>query len=73
MNFLLLGPDSAERVNTAVVSANFFDVLGVKPVHGRTFVADDEKHTADAVLILSYQYWKSRFGGDPRSSARFFR
>jgi hypothetical protein len=49
MNFLLLGPDSAERVNTAVVSANFFDVLGVKPVHGRTFVADDEKHTADAV------------------------
>src|SRR5258706_4278709 len=63
MNFLLLGPDSAERVNTAVVSANFFDVLGVKPVLGRSFVADDEKHGADAVLMLSYQYWKGRFGG----------
>jgi predicted permease len=72
MNFLLLGPDSAERVNTAVVSANFFDVLGVKPVHGRTFVADDEKHTADAVLILSYQYWKSRFGGDPAIIGKIF-
>src|SRR5712692_1871170 len=34
MNFLLLGNDSAERVNTAVVSANFFDVLGVKPLLG---------------------------------------
>jgi len=72
MNFLLLGPDSAERVNTAVVSANFFDVLGVKPVHGRTFVADDEKHDADAVLVLSYQYWKSRFGGDPAIIGKIF-
>src|ERR1051325_3196875 len=42
MNFLLLGKDSAERVNTAVVSANFFDVLGVQPLLGRTFVAADE-------------------------------
>ena len=39
MNFLLMGKDSAERVHTAVVSANFFDVLGVRPLLGRTFVA----------------------------------
>src|SRR6266404_8217296 len=51
MNFLLLGKDSAERVNTAVVSANFFDVLGVKPLLGRTFVASDEDHNSDAVLV----------------------
>ena len=43
MNFLLLGKDTAERVETAVVSANFFDVLGVKPVLGRTFVASDDR------------------------------
>src|SRR3954468_22308825 len=42
MNFLLLSKDAAERVNTAVVSANFFDVLGVKPLLGRTFVAADD-------------------------------
>src|SRR5205823_7917922 len=37
MSFLLLANDSAERVSTAVVSANFFDALGVKPLLGRTF------------------------------------
>ena len=72
MVFLLLGKDSAERVQTAVVSANFFDVLGVKPLLGRTFVASDEAHGADAVLILSYDYWKSRHGGDPNIVGRVF-
>src|SRR5437868_5828135 len=43
MVFLLLGKNIAERVQTAVVSANFFSVLGVEPKYGRTFVADDEK------------------------------
>jgi len=65
MNFLLIGPDSAERVDTAVVSHNFFDVLGVKPLLGRAFVADDEKPGADAVLMFSNEYWKKRYGGDP--------
>ena len=72
MNFLLLGKESAERVNTAVVSANFFDVLGVRPVLGRTFVAADENHGADAVLILSYAYWKGRHGGDPNIVGKVF-
>ncbi len=45
MFFLLLGKDWAQRVQTAVVSANFFDVLGVKPLLGRTFVASDEQAT----------------------------
>jgi putative ABC transport system permease protein len=72
MNFLLLGKDSAERVNTAVVSANFFDVLGVRPLLGRTFVASDESHGADAVLVLSYEYWKGRHGGDPNIVGKVF-
>ncbi len=72
MNFLLLGNDSAERVNTAVVSANFFDVLGVKPLLGRTFLASDETHGADAVLVLSYEYWKGRYGGDPNIVGKVF-
>ncbi len=72
MPFLLLGDDSAERVQTAVVSANFFDVLGVKPLLGRTFLATDESPHADAVLVLSYQYWQSHQGGDPNIISKVF-
>ena len=72
MSFLLFTNDSAERVSTAVVSANFFDVLGVRPVLGRTFVAKDEEHGADAVLILSNDYWRSRFGSDAGIVGRVF-
>ncbi len=72
MNFLLLSKDSAERVNTAVVSPNFFDVLGVKPLLGRTFVAADDMPTSNAVLILSYSYWMGRHGGDPNIVGKVF-
>ena len=72
MNFLLMGKDTAERVETAVVSANFFDVLGVKPILGRTFVAADEAHGAPAVLILSHKYWKSHQSGDPNIVGKVF-
>jgi predicted permease len=72
MSFLLLGKDSAERVQTGVVSANFFDVLGVKPVLGRTFVSSDEDKNADAVLVLSYQYWQRHQGGDPNIVGKVF-
>jgi putative ABC transport system permease protein len=72
MNFLLIGKDSAERVETAVVSANFFDVLSVKPLLGRTFVAADEAHGAPAVLILSYKYWQTHQSGDPQIVGKVF-
>ena len=48
-----------------VVSAGFFDFLGVTPLLGRTFRAEDDAPGADAVLVLSYEYWKRRHGGDP--------
>lgn len=72
MFFLLLGKDWAQRVQTAVVSANFFELLGVKPLLGRTFVAGDEQHNADAVLILSYKYWQTQRGGDPNIVGKVF-
>jgi putative ABC transport system permease protein len=72
MSFLLLGKDTAERVQTAVVSANFFDVLGVRPLLGRTFVASDEAHDASAVLVLSYKYWQTRHGGNPNIVGKVF-
>jgi len=65
MSFDLLKRGEPERVATGVVSHNFFDVLGIRPILGRSFVADDDKPGAEAVLILSHSYWQSRFSGDP--------
>src|SRR5215813_9263829 len=72
MSFTLLGGKEPQRVATGVVSANFFDVLGVKPLLGRTFVDADEQHGSDAVIVLSYQYWKQSHGGDPNIVGRTF-
>jgi putative ABC transport system permease protein len=72
MAFLLLGNDSAERVQTGVVSHNFFDVLGVKPLLGRSFLDTDESPKADAVLMLSYDYWQHHQGGDPNIVGKVF-
>jgi putative ABC transport system permease protein len=73
MNFILFGRAEPERVQTGVVSANFFDVLGVKPVLGRTFEANDEKPGGDAVLILSHKYWQQSHGADPNIVGKVFR
>ena len=56
----------AERIRTNYISGNFFSTLGVKPAHGR-FILPSEGETpgADPVMVLSYTYWKERFGGDP--------
>jgi putative ABC transport system permease protein len=65
MSFTLLNRGEPDRVLTGVVSANFFDVLGVQPLFGRAFVDTDDDLGAEAVLLLSYPYWQQRFGGDP--------
>jgi predicted permease len=56
----------AERVEIELASASYFDVLGVPPALGRTFVAADEAVSgADPVVVLSHEFWRIRFGGDP--------
>lgn len=64
MLFTLLGTKNPERVVTGVVSSNYFDVLGVKPVLGRLLTPADESKGSAPVLILSYDYWMKEFGGD---------
>src|SRR5262249_23028807 len=55
-----------ERASVKVVTANYFDVLGVKAALGRTFLSGDETGPgADPVLVLSHAYWQRRFGGNP--------
>jgi len=55
-----------ERIYIANVSANYFDVLGVKPLLGRFFLPEEETRP-DAVpyVVLSYSIWKTRYAGDP--------
>ena len=72
MSFDLIRRGEPDRVTTGVVSSNFFDVLGVKPIAGRNFVAADERHGAEAVLLLSNSYWQTRFGGDPKIVGQVF-
>jgi putative ABC transport system permease protein len=72
MNFDLLKRGEPDRVNAGVVSHDFFDVLGIQPMLGRSFVAHDDDPGADAVLILSYSYWQAKFGGDPSIVGQVF-
>jgi predicted permease len=72
MSFNMLGRGEASRVQTGVVSTNFFDVLGVAPLLGRAFREDDDSMNAPAVLILSYAYWQNALGGDPGVIGRTF-
>jgi len=55
-----------ELVATELVSGNYFDVLGVQPALGRLLVAsDDAAPNASPVAVLSFSYWRRRFGSDP--------
>jgi putative ABC transport system permease protein len=72
MNFDLLRRGEPDRVATGVVSPNFFTALGIKPILGRDFVDTDDDEGADAVLILGYAYWQSRFGSDPNIVGQVF-
>ncbi|HEV2289043.1 MAG TPA: ABC transporter permease [Candidatus Acidoferrales bacterium] len=55
-----------ERILTNYVTGNFFSMLGLKPALGRLILpSEGQVVDADPVLVLSYSYWQSRFGGDP--------
>jgi predicted permease len=56
----------ADRAFGMLVSGNYFDVVGARPILGRTFVAaEDQTPGAAPVMVISYAYWQRRFGGDP--------
>lgn len=56
----------SERVAVELVSGTYFSVLGVGPALGRTFTpADDRVPSGHPYLVLSYDFWKTRFAGDP--------
>jgi predicted permease len=62
----LTGVGKPERIYGTLTSANYFDVLGLRPILGRVFQpSDEEKREGAEVAVLSYGLWKSHFGADP--------
>jgi len=62
----LMANGQAERISGELVSGNYFDVLGVRAVVGRSLTpGDDRVPGAHPVVVLSHNYWMRRFAGDP--------
>ncbi len=59
--------ERAERTLGSIVSANYFEAIGVHPILGRGFLpGEDEGSSAHPVTVISYQLWQGRFKGDPQ-------
>jgi putative ABC transport system permease protein len=59
------GAAEPEQLSGAFVTQGTFEILGVAPILGRTFTADEDRPDHDLVVILSYGLWQRRFGADP--------
>jgi predicted permease len=65
-NFNLTGGGEPERVGTIRMTSNLLPMLGVRPLHGRLFTAeDDTAEGGGGSAILHYDTWMRRYGGDP--------
>lgn len=66
VSFNITWHDETERIHGDLVSGNYFDVLGVRPVIGRSITAEDDRlGSPQPVVVLSYGFWKRRFASDP--------
>ncbi|HUP21860.1 MAG TPA: ABC transporter permease [Thermoanaerobaculia bacterium] len=63
--FNVLGRGEPHRAVAGLVTANFFEVLGMRPVLGRTLQAEDRVQGAPPVAVLTHEYWLRVFGADP--------
>jgi putative ABC transport system permease protein len=63
-NFNLTGLGEPERISCAQVTASLFNTLGVRPVTGRVFAAEEDKPGANNVAIVSEAFWQRRYGRD---------
>jgi predicted permease len=73
---LSVGADGrTARAWAELVSANYFDLLGVKPVLGRTFLAGEigDQEGGAPVAVISYGMWQTRFGGEPHVLGKIIR
>ena len=56
----------SELLEAELVSGNYFQVLGVEPAIGRLLLPSDDLPNSDPVVVLSFNFWKTRMGSDPR-------
>jgi hypothetical protein len=56
---------NTEQTRSAMVSANYFQVLGVSAARGRTFLPEDDDASAQLVVLISDNFWERRFERDP--------
>jgi len=61
----LIGAGEPRRLDGTSVSADLLPTLGVAPIIGRTFTAEDDRPGAPGTIILSHRLWQTEFGGDP--------
>ncbi len=73
ITFTLVGESDAVRIDVGLVTGNYFSVMGLSPVLGRSFNEGDDGRSAAPVMILTYDYWQKRFGGDPSVVGRTLR
>ncbi|HEV3469193.1 MAG TPA: ABC transporter permease [Pyrinomonadaceae bacterium] len=69
-SFNLTGAGEAERLQGRMVTANFFEALGVEPAAGRDFTPEEDRPGGEAVAVLSHGFWQRRLGGDPKVVGR---
>ncbi len=66
----IAGQGKPETIRTGRVTANFFSVLGVQPIHGRVFLPAEDQPGRNQEIILAYKFWQSRYGSDPNVVGR---
>ncbi len=73
MPFNMLGGERPVQVQAGIVTGNYFEVMGLDAVLGRTLNAGDDGPEADPVMMLTYDYWTNAFGADPGVLGRVLR
>jgi predicted permease len=73
ITFTMVTDRDAVRIDVGLVTGNYFSVMGLSPILGRSFNSDDDGRSAAPVMMLTYEYWQKRFGGDPSVVGRTLR
>ena len=73
ITFTIVEGGEAARIDVGLITGNYFSVMGLSPVLGRAFGPGDDGRGAAPVMMLTYDYWQKRFGGDPGIVGRTLR
>jgi predicted permease len=68
--FDVTGAGKPEAVSASPVSADFFSVLGVEPIHGRVFRSEEDHPGQNHEVVLSYKFWQTHYASDPNVVGR---